>query len=63
MQPMPKEYNFTEIERKWQQKWEEMGIYHYDWNDKATGSFQHRYSAALPVRRIAHGQRFELDIL
>jgi valyl-tRNA synthetase len=31
---MPKEYNFTEIERKWQQKWEEMGIYHYDWNDK-----------------------------
>lgn len=34
MQPMPKEYNFTEIERKWQAKWEEMGIYHYDWNDK-----------------------------
>ncbi|MBE3116761.1 valine--tRNA ligase [Candidatus Bathyarchaeota archaeon] len=34
MQPMPKEYNFTEIERKWQSKWEEMGIYHYDWNDK-----------------------------
>jgi valyl-tRNA synthetase len=34
MQPMPKEYNFTEIERKWQQKWEEMAIYHYDWNDK-----------------------------
>ncbi len=34
MQPMPKEYNFAEIERKWQSKWEEMGIYHYDWNDK-----------------------------
>ncbi|HUK85933.1 MAG TPA: class I tRNA ligase family protein, partial [Candidatus Acidoferrum sp.] len=34
MQPMPKEYNFTEIERKWQSKWEEMGIYHYDWNDE-----------------------------
>ncbi len=34
MQPLPKEYNFIEIERKWQQKWEEMGIYHYDWNDK-----------------------------
>jgi valyl-tRNA synthetase len=31
---MPKEYNFAEIERKWQQKWEEMGIYRYDWNDK-----------------------------
>ena len=31
---MPKDYNFAEIERKWQSKWEEMGIYHYDWNDK-----------------------------
>ena len=34
MQPMPKEYNFAEIEQKWQSKWEEMGIYHYDWNDQ-----------------------------
>jgi valyl-tRNA synthetase len=34
MQPMPKEYNFAEIERKWQSKWEEMGIYHYDWKDQ-----------------------------
>jgi valyl-tRNA synthetase len=34
MQSMPKEYNFAEIERKWQSKWEEMGIYHYDWNNK-----------------------------
>ncbi|MDR0373164.1 MAG: valine--tRNA ligase [Nitrososphaerota archaeon] len=34
MQPLPKEYNFTEIEQKWQAKWEEMGIYRYDWNDK-----------------------------
>jgi valyl-tRNA synthetase len=33
MQPLPKDYNFVEIERKWQQKWEEMGIYRYDWND------------------------------
>ncbi len=33
MQPLPKEYNFTEIERKWQQKWEDMGIYRYDWKD------------------------------
>jgi valyl-tRNA synthetase len=39
MQPMPKDYNFTEIERKWQQKWEEMGIYHYDWNDKTRVPF------------------------
>ncbi len=35
MQPMPKEYKFAEIEQKWQAKWEEMGIYHYDWNDKS----------------------------
>jgi len=34
MQPLPKEYNFAEIERKWQSKWEEMSIYHYDWNDR-----------------------------
>ena len=33
MQPLPKKYNFAEIERKWQQKWEEMGIHHFDWND------------------------------
>ena len=39
MQPMPKDYNFAEIERKWQAKWEEMGIYHYDWNDKTRVPF------------------------
>jgi valyl-tRNA synthetase len=39
MKPMPKEYKFTEIERNWQAKWEEMGIYHYDWNDKARTPF------------------------
>ena len=39
MQPLPKEYNFAEIECKWQQKWEEMGIYHYDWNDKTRVPF------------------------
>jgi valyl-tRNA synthetase len=33
MQPLPKEYKFTEIERKWQQKWEEMQIYRFNWND------------------------------
>jgi valyl-tRNA synthetase len=35
MQPLPKDYKFAEIEQKWQAKWEEMGIYHYDWNDKS----------------------------
>jgi valyl-tRNA synthetase len=39
MQPLPKEYKFIEIERKWQKKWEEMGIYHYDWNDKTRKPF------------------------
>jgi valyl-tRNA synthetase len=39
MQPLPKEYKFIEIERKWQQKWEEMGIFHYDWNDKTRKPF------------------------
>ena len=39
MQALPKEYNFLEIERKWQQKWEEMGIFRYDWNDTARMPF------------------------
>jgi valyl-tRNA synthetase len=33
MQALPKEYNFLEIERKWQQKWDETGIFRYDWKD------------------------------
>jgi valyl-tRNA synthetase len=39
MQPIPREYNFAENERKWQNKWEEMAIYHYKWNDKKRVSF------------------------
>jgi valyl-tRNA synthetase len=39
MQSLPKEYNFAEIEKKWQTKWEEMGIYHYDWNDNSRPRF------------------------
>jgi len=39
MQSLPKEYNFAEIEQKWQKKWEEMGIFHYDWNDKKRTPF------------------------
>jgi valyl-tRNA synthetase len=39
MQALPKKYNFAEIELKWQQKWEEMGIYHFDWNDKRRPAF------------------------
>ncbi|MCW4005244.1 MAG: valine--tRNA ligase [Candidatus Bathyarchaeota archaeon] len=33
MQPLPKDYKFIEIERKWQQKWEDLGVFRYDWND------------------------------
>jgi valyl-tRNA synthetase len=39
MQPLPKEYNFAEIERKWQQKWEELGVYRFDWNDRKRKAF------------------------
>ena len=39
MQTLPKEYNFGEIERKWQRKWEEMGIYRFDWNDTEHPTF------------------------
>jgi valyl-tRNA synthetase len=39
MQPLPKEYNFAEIERKWQQKWEEIGVHQYDWNDSKRTPF------------------------
>jgi valyl-tRNA synthetase len=39
MQPLPKEYNFTEIERKWQHKWEEMSVNRFDWDDKKRQPF------------------------
>ncbi len=34
MKPLPKEFDIIKIERKWQEKWEEMGIYRFDWKDK-----------------------------
>jgi len=30
---LPKECNIFEIEKRWQRKWEEMGIYRFDWQD------------------------------
>ena len=39
MQPLPKKYKFAEIEQKWQQKWEDLGIYHFDWNDTNRTAF------------------------
>ena len=34
MHSLPKEYDFAEIEQKWQQKWEELGLYRFDWKDR-----------------------------
>ena len=39
MQPLPKDYNFAEIERKWQAKWEEMGVYRFNWDDSKRPAF------------------------
>jgi len=33
MRVLPKEFNVRQIEEKWQRKWEEMGIYRFDWSD------------------------------
>ena len=39
MKPLPKECNILKIEEKWQRKWEEMGIYHFDWKDHSRPAF------------------------
>jgi len=39
MKPLPKEFDIIAIERKWQKKWEEMGIYRFDWKDKTRPTF------------------------
>jgi len=39
MKPLPKKCNFLETEKKWQQKWEEMGVYRFDWNDHSRPIF------------------------
>ena len=39
MNPLPKEFDAIAIERKWQKKWEEMGIYRFDWEDKTRPTF------------------------
>jgi len=38
-QSLPKEFKVLEIEGKWQKKWEEMGVYRFDWNDKTRTTF------------------------
>ncbi len=39
MKTLPKKCNFLETEKKWQQKWEEMGVYRFDWNDHSRPIF------------------------
>jgi len=34
MKTLPKQCDVLETEEKWQKKWEEMGIYRFDWKDK-----------------------------
>ncbi len=34
MKILPKQFDILRIEEKWQKKWEEMGIYHFDWKDR-----------------------------
>ncbi len=39
MKPLPKKFDFIEIEKKWQKKWEEMGVYRFNWKDKTRPTF------------------------
>lgn len=39
MKLLPKEFDPIEIEKKWQKKWAEMGIYHFDWKDEKRPAF------------------------
>jgi valyl-tRNA synthetase len=39
MKPLPKEFDVIAIERKWQKKWEEMGVYRFDWKDRKRPTF------------------------
>jgi valyl-tRNA synthetase len=39
MQKAPKGFEIVEIERKWQEKWEEMGTYRFDLNDDKRSPF------------------------
>jgi len=39
MKDLPKEFNILQIEKKWQKKWEEMGVYRFDWEDTQRPTF------------------------
>jgi len=38
-QPLPKKFDILEVEEKWQKKWEEMGVYRFDRDDKTRLTF------------------------
>lgn len=39
MKSLPKEFDFVEVERKWQKAWEELGVYRFDWEDETRPVF------------------------
>jgi len=39
MKTLPKNCDILKVEEKWQRKWEEMGVYRFDWEDKAKPTF------------------------
>ncbi len=39
MRELPREFDILAIEKKWQSRWEEAGIYRFDWNDSARPTF------------------------
>ncbi len=39
LKPLPRKIDFLATEEKWQSKWEEWGIYHFDWEDRSRPTF------------------------
>jgi valyl-tRNA synthetase len=39
MRELPREFDVLAIEKKWQSRWEEMGLYHFDWKDRTRPTF------------------------
>ncbi|UCE96745.1 MAG: valine--tRNA ligase [Candidatus Bathyarchaeota archaeon] len=39
MKPLPKKVDFLAIEEKWREKWEEWGIYRFNWDDRDSPTF------------------------
>ena len=50
---MPKNYDFREVEPRWQARWEELGLYRYD-PDSAAAQAGHTYSVDTPPPYVSH---------